>query len=379
MNKKRKMTRKLLTKKGLWVIKIGSAILTNGGKGLSETLIDSWAAQITALKKSGYQVVLVSSGAIAAGMARLGWQTRPHEIHKQQAAAALGQTSLVQAYENSFENFGVKTAQILLTHDDISNRKRYLNAKSAMETLLDLDVVPIVNENDTVAVDEIRFGDNDSLAALVVNLLDADTLVILTDQEGMYDKNPSEFDDAMLLNEVHAEDEMLDTMASSKGGNLGKGGMYSKLLAARIAARSGANTVISSGVKENVLLDLSKGENIGTLLLSGETSLDARAQWLAGQLQVKGTLVLDDGAVKVLLENGKSLLPIGVKEIAGTFNRGDLVQCVSLDGKKIAHGLMNYNSKDSAKIAGKPSDEIESTLGFVGTPELIHRDNLVLV
>jgi len=368
-----------LTTANLWVVKVGSAILTSGGEGVSESFIDSLANQILQLRQLGYKVVLVSSGAIAQGMARLNWNERPKELNMQQAAAAVGQTDLIHSYQACFEKYNITTAQVLLTHDDIANRQRYLNAKSALHVLLDLGVVPIINENDMVAVDEIRFGDNDSLAALVVNLLQADNLIILTDQSGMYNKNPAEFKDAILLDEVMVEDKKLDNMASSKGGNLGKGGMLSKLIAARIAAKSGANTIIAPGKMNQILLKISQGEKVGTLLTPAAKPLNLKSQWLISQLQVKGKVVLDQGAVNALVNNGKSLLSIGIIESSGDFKRGELVTCVDSNEKELARGLINYNSKDTKRICGKSSSDIELILGYIDEDELIHRDNLVLI
>ncbi len=370
--------RQNLKKPGLWVVKIGSAILTENGKGLSRGLIKGWADQISSLQQQGYKFVIVSSGSIAEGVSRLKWQEKPHEIYKQQAAAAVGQMGLIQAYESAFAKYDLHTAQILLTHDDVTNRKRYLNARNTINHLLELGVIPIVNENDTVAIDEIRFGDNDSLGSLVTNLTEADALVILTDQAGMYDNDPRQHKDAKLLSEVVADDENLDGMASKSGSGLGRGGMYTKLLAARTAARSGALTVIASGIKTDILLDIAGGQEVGTLFLPGIKPMAARSRWLAGQMQIKGELVLDDGAIKVLNDSGKSLLPVGVTKVVGEFSRGDLIKCVSADGKEIARGLINYNSSESRKIIGKSSSEIESVLGYITATEIIHRDNMVI-
>jgi len=367
-----------LKKPGLWIVKVGSAILTNNGKGLTHSLINSWAKQISDLEQQGYDFVIVSSGSIAEGVSRLNWQEKPHEIYKQQAAAAVGQMGLVQAYESAFSKYNLHTAQILLTHDDVANRKRYLNARSTISELIKLGVIPIVNENDTVAIDEIRFGDNDSLGSLVANLLEADTLVILTDQDGMYDKDPRVHNDAKLLTEVVPDDKTLDTAAGKSGGSLGRGGMFTKLQAARTAAKSGATTIIAPGTRKNVLLDIARGHEIGTLFLAEARSMTARSRWLAGQMQAKGKLVLDDGAVEFITRQGKSLLPVGVREIIGDYSRGDLVKCVNSAGMEVARGLSNYNSYESRKIIGKSSSAIGSILGYIDEPELIHRDNMVI-
>ncbi len=362
-----------------WVIKIGSSLLTNDGLGLNHAGIESWVDQMSQLRREGIEIVLVSSGAVAEGMIRLGWRVRPHAIHELQAAAAVGQMGLVQTYESRFQTHGMHTAQILLTHDDLSHRQRYLNARSTLRTLLGLGVVPVVNENDTVVTDEIRFGDNDTLAALVSNLIEADMLVILTDQAGMYDKDPRSNADAHLIDEAQAVDPRLDAMASGGAGTLGRGGMLTKVRAARLAARSGASTVIAPGREPEVLLRLRRGEGLGTLLTAAEAPVTARKQWLAGHLQVRGRLVLDAGATRVLRESGRSLLPVGVREVQGTFHRGEMVACIDEQGREVARGLVNYAAEEARRIMGQPSDRIESLLGYVVEPELIHRDNLVLV
>lgn len=361
-----------------WVVKIGSSLLTNNGRGLDVAAVHRWVAQIYNLQKQGIEVVLVSSGSIAVGIARLGWKERPVHVHELQAAAAVGQMGLVQTYEQAFQQYGVQTAQVLLDHDDLSNRERYLNAQSTLKTLIRLGVVPVINENDTVVTDEIRFGDNDTLAALVANLIEADLLVLLTDQEGMYDRDPRAHGHAALIDNVSASTPALDDMAGD-GGKLGRGGMITKVRAARLAARSGANTVIVGGHIDNVLVALSEGQALGSLLLADQLPQAARKRWLAGRLQSRGELVLDDGAVDVLLRSGKSLLAVGVISAAGRFTRGDMVICKSASGKEIARGLVNYNYQDTQKILGKPSERIESLLGYKHEEELIHRDNLVLV
>lgn len=360
-----------------WVVKIGSALLTNDGQGLDQQAISRWVDQIAALKRSGLEVVLVSSGSVAEGMTRLGWSNRPHEIYKLQAAAAVGQMGLVQAYETNFQRHSTHTAQILLTHEDHSNRKRYLNAQATLKTLLDMGVVPVVNENDTVVTKEIRFGDNDTLGALVANLVEADALILLTDQQGLFTADPRYDADATLISEARAEDESLAAMAGD-GGKLGRGGMATKVRAAKLAARSGAVTVIASGREDDVLLRLRDAENLGTLLVPERGPMVARKQWIAGHLQARGTLELDEGAVKALRERGKSLLPAGVRSVSGDFSRGEMVIITDEYGRIVARGLVNYGVDAARKIIGKPSREIESILGFMGEEELVHRDNLVL-
>ncbi len=371
--------RQQLSQSRRWVVKIGSALLTNDGRGLDLVGISAWVEQIVALRQSGVEMVLVSSGAVAEGMKRLGWVQRPTALHELQAAAAVGQMGLVQAYESCFQRHGMHTAQILLTHDDLSNRKRYLNARSTLHTLLKLGAVPVVNENDTVATEEIRLGDNDTLAALVTNLIEAELLVILTDQSGMYDADPRTNPKAALLHEWRAGDAQLESMAGGGSGALGRGGMLTKVRAAAQAGRSGASTIIAPGREAEVLLRIAQGEEIGTLLYSNEEPVAARKQWLAGQLQLRGRLTLDAGAAKVLREAGKSLLPVGVIAVEGEFARGEAVACVEADGKEIARGLVNYSADETRKIMRQPSDKIEELLGYVDEPELIHRDNLVLV
>ncbi|MBH8581258.1 glutamate 5-kinase [Bisbaumannia pacifica] len=360
------------------VVKIGSALLTNDGRGLDEAAIGGWVDQIAELHRRGIEVVLVSSGAVAAGMVRLGWQARPSAVHELQAAAAVGQNGLTECYEGHFGRHRLLTAQILLTHDDLSNRKRYLNARSALRTLVDLRVVPVINENDTVVTDEIRFGDNDTLGALVANLLEADALVILTDQEGLFDADPRHDPEAKLIQEGRADDPRLAGMAGD-GGALGRGGMITKVRAAQLAARSGAVTAIASGRQPEVLTRLVDGERLGTLLRPEQAPMAARKRWLAGQLQVRGHLTLDAGAVKVLRSRGSSLLPVGVKAISGTFVRGDMVVCVDEVGKRVAKGLVNYGADEARQLLGQPSHQIEAILGYMEAPELIHRDNLVVL
>lgn len=362
-----------------WVVKIGSALLTNNGQGLDHHAIAGWVEQIAKLQGDDLEVVLVSSGAVAEGVARLGWQQRPTLIHELQAAAAVGQMGLVQAYESKFQQFDKHTAQVLLDHDDLSSRERYLNARSTLNTLLALGVVPVVNENDTVVTDEIRFGDNDTLAALVANLVDAELLVILTDQSGLFEEDPRKNPNTPLIRRAGANDRSLDAVAGDSIGGLGRGGMVTKLQAARLAARSGANTVIAGGRDADVLLKIFAGAEVGTLLVADNEPLVARKQWLAGHLQVRGTLVLDDGAVRVLKEKGKSLLPVGVSAVNGEFPRGEMVRCVDSQGREIARGLVNYSAGDARKIIGKASHCIAEVLGYCDAEELVHRDNLVLL
>jgi len=360
-----------------WVIKVGSALLTDDGRGLDTDMIRELATQMAALRHGGREVVLVSSGAVAAGMVRLGWEERPHALHDLQAAAAVGQMGLVQSYETAFQRFGLHTAQVLLGHDDISARDRYLNARSTLTTLLGLGVIPVVNENDTVVTDEIRFGDNDTLAAMVANLIDADVLLILTDQQGLYEADPREFPKAELVSSASATAPDLEAMAGG-GGMLGRGGMLTKVRAARLAARSGTDTLIAHGRNPDIIDRLAAGEDIGTWLQAGQAPQAARKQWLAGLVRSSGTLVLDDGAVQVLSGSGKSLLPVGVKAAHGDFVRGDMVICTDGEGREIARGLVNYSLSETRRIIGHGSDRIEELLGYQGEPELIHRDNLVL-
>ena len=373
------VSRSTLANSKRWVVKIGSALLTDDGKGLARDLIEGWVSQLAILRSQGMELVLVSSGSVAEGMLRLGMKTRPDELHLLQAAAAVGQMGLVQAYEENFQKHGLHTAQVLLTHDDLSDRKRYLNARSTIQSIIDLGAIPIINENDTVVTDEIRFGDNDTLGALVANLVEADGLVILTDQEGMFNKDPRKHADAKLLDEVRAEDDRLDAMASGEAGGLGRGGMVTKVRAARLAARSGAYTVVVGGRLDSVLLRLRKNEALGTLMLPSTSRQVARKQWLAGHLQIKGCLVLDSGAVSKLKKEGKSLLSVGVRAVSGDFKRGEIVSCVDASGNELARGLINYDACDAQQILGCSSDQISNILGFSHESELIHRDNLVLL
>ena len=374
-----KKTREQLGAAQRWVIKIGSAMITNDGQGLDNFSIDAWVAQMAELHQAGREVLLVTSGAVAEGMRRLGWARRPTVLADLQAAAAVGQMGLVQAWESAFERHGIQTAQILLTHEDASDRQRYLNIRNTLRTLLRLRVVPVINENDTVAFEEIRFGDNDTLGALVANLVEAELYVILTDQQGLYDKNPREFPDARLIHEGRAGDAALEAMAGGGTGSLGSGGMMTKLHAATRAARSGAFTLLAWGREPEVLRRVAAGAELGTLLRPSQSPLAARKQWLAVQLQVRGRLHLDAGAVRALRAAGKSLLPVGVTAVEGKFNRGDLVACLDPNGTEVARGLVNYDTEDALSLIGKTTHRIEALLGHVDDPELIHRDNLVLV
>lgn len=360
-----------------WVVKVGSSLVTNNGLGLDLEAIEGWAGQLVAMQKAGIQVVLVSSGAVAEGVTRLGLKSRPKQVQLQQAAAAVGQMGLVQAYESCFMRHGVHAAQILLSHDDLSDRTRYLNARSTLTTLLEMGVMPVVNENDTVATAELCFGDNDTLAALVANLINADVVAILTDQDGLFSKDPRINPDAKLIGQASATDSSLAAMAG-KGSSLGRGGMMTKLSAARLAARSGTNTLIANGREQQILSRLLEGEELGTLLEADNEPVAARKQWLASQLTLKGKLVLDGGAVKVLKHSGRSLLAVGVRSVSGSFTRGEVVSCVDESGIEIARGLVNYDQSEIVKIKGQSSEKIEALLGYAGEEEIIHRDNLVL-
>jgi len=359
-----------------WVIKVGSALLTDDGRGLDLSVVSRLADQLAALRAGGRDVVLVSSGAIVAGLARLKLSERPHEVNLLQAAAAVGQSALVRAYEECLGPHGVTTAQILLSHADVRARDRYLNARSTLNTLLSMDVLPIVNENDTVVTDEIRLGDNDTLAALVANLVDADALLILTDQDGLMDGDPRRAANAQLIQSADVHDPELDQVAGG-GSALGRGGMATKLSAARLAARSGTGTVIANGRVPDVVASVAAGESVGTFLQTQRQPQSARKQWLASLLHAKGQLVLDDGAVRGVSEQGRSLLPIGITAVSGEFQRGDLVSCVDSTGRERARGLVNYTADEAAALIGKSSGQIEAILGYCGEEEMIHRDNLV--
>jgi glutamate 5-kinase len=361
------------------VVKIGSSLLTNAGAGLDRRAIADWVRQIAALRARGVEVLVVSSGAIAEGMKRLAWKKRPHAVNELQAAAAVGQMGLVQMWESCFAETGLHTAQVLLTHEDLGDRRRYLNARTTLRTLVALGVVPIINENDTVVVDEIRFGDNDTLGALVTNLIEADALVILTDQRGLFSADPRKDPAATLVARAEAGDPRLEAMAGGAGTSVGSGGMITKVLAAKRAARSGAHTAIAYGREEDVLARLLAGESIGTLLAAGTAPVAARKQWLADHLKPGGRISLDAGAVTALVRDGKSLLPIGATAVEGHFERGEVVSVLAPDGREIARGLVNYGAAETAKILRKPSAGIEAALGYVSEPELIHRDNLVVL
>ncbi len=371
--------KKYIQKSKRWIVKIGSALLTQDGKGLDYEAISDWAEQIARLRLQGIELVLVSSGSVAEGMCRMGWVKRPATLSKLQAAAAIGQTGLIEAYERQFQQYQIQVAQILLTHDDISHRRRYLNARNTLRTLLSLDALPIVNENDTIAMEEIRLGDNDTLAALVSNLIEADLLVILTDQKGLYTKDPRHNPDAQLISEGSATDPDFISFAGSAGTTIGTGGMATKVTAAQRAALSGCATVIVSGREKNVLNRLQTGENIGTLLIPDNTQLVARKQWIAAHLNPLGKLWLDRGAVTAIKNNGKSLLSIGVTKAEGKFNRGDVINCFDPDGNIIASGLVNYPKTEIDKICGVSSTNFAEILGYSGEKELIHRDNLVVL
>ncbi|CAG1021564.1 glutamate 5-kinase [Patescibacteria group bacterium] len=361
------------------VIKIGSSLLTKGGKGLDKTAIAEWVTQMAGLKHQNIDVILVSSGAVAEGVVRLSLKARPTTLHELQATAAVGQMGLVRVFDDNFQQHTLHAAQVLLTHEDLTSRQRYLNARSTLLTLLEFGAIPVINENDTVATEEIRFGDNDTLAALVANLVEADLLIILTDQLGLFTADPSVYKDATLISEISVNDERLNSMAGESRSGLGRGGMFTKVRAARLAARSGAATIVVAGAIENVITQVIQGAELGTHFLADIEPLAARKRWLAGQLQVKGQLILDAGAVRVLQHEGKSLLAVGVKQVLGSFERGELVSCFDETGVEIARGLINYNHNDARLIAGKSSAEFEHILGYADDAELIHRDNMVLV
>lgn len=369
-------TRSDIARATRWVVKIGSAMITRGGAGIDYPRLASWAAQLAQMQKTGRQVVVVSSGAVAVGMKELGWTSRPRELAALQTAAAVGQMRLARAWQEAFAAHGIPVAQVLLTHDDAADRKRYLNIRSTLQTMLRLGIVPVINENDTVAFDEIRFGDNDNLGALVANVTNAGAYLILTDQQGMYNKNPRDHADAVLLTEVRADDPALPAMAGKTGGALGSGGMYTKVLAAQKAARSATHTLLAYGQEENVIARLAAGEALGTLFTAAGDVQQARKQWLGAQLQVQGKLFLDDGAAQALVQHGKSLLPVGVVRVEGDFQRGALLACIDPRGDTIARGLSHYDSADCRAFAGKHSDELGSAL--IHGDALIHRDNLVL-
>ncbi len=361
------------------VVKVGSSLVTNDGRGLDEAAIGEWCRQLASLARDNREVIMVSSGAIAEGMKRLGWSVRPHEINELQAAAAVGQMGLAQMYETKLRENGLGSAQVLLTHADLADRERYLNARSTLLTLLQLGVVPVINENDTVVNDEIKFGDNDTLGALVANLVEADALVILTDQKGLYTADPRKDPAATFVHEAKAGDPALEAMAGGVGSSLGRGGMITKILAAKRAAGSGASTVIAWGRETDALLRLTRGEAIGTLLVAQTQKKQARKQWMADHLQLRGAVTVDDGAVAKVRDEGKSLLPIGMTAVEGDFSRGDVIAIRDARGSEIARGLANYASAEARLLCRKPSGEFEKLLGYVAEPEMVHRDNLVLV
>ena len=360
------------------VVKVGSSLVTNEGRGLDEQAIGEWCRQLAGLVRDGREVVMVSSGAIAEGMKRLGWRTRPHEIHELQAAAAVGQMGLAQMYETKLREHGLGSAQVLLTHADLADRERYLNARSTLVTLLGLGVVPVINENDTVVNDEIKFGDNDTLGALVANLVEADALVILTDQKGLYTADPRKEPDARFVDEAKAGDPALEAMAGGAGSSIGRGGMLTKILAARRAAASGASTVIAWGREPDALLRLTRGEAIGTLLVAQTAKHQARKRWMADHLQLRGGVTVDAGAAAKVRGEGKSLLPIGMIAVEGEFSRGDVIAVRDEAGAELARGLANYSSAEARLLCRRPSTEFEGLLGYVAEPEMVHRDNMVL-
>jgi glutamate 5-kinase len=360
------------------VVKVGSSLVTNDGRGLDEVAIGEWCRQMAHLIREGREVIMVSSGAIAEGMKRLGWTVRPKAIQELQAAAAVGQMGLAQMYETKLKLNGLGSAQVLLTHADLADRERYLNARSTLLTLLKLGVVPVINENDTVVNDEIKFGDNDTLGALVANLVEADALIILTDQKGLFTADPRKDPNAEFVNEARAGDVALEAMAGGAGSSLGRGGMITKILAAKRAAGSGASTVIAWGREPDALIRLTQGEAIGTLLVAQTQKNQARKQWMADHLQLRGSVVVDPGAVVKVRDEGKSLLPIGMVQIEGEFSRGDVIAVRDQAGSEIARGLANYSSSEARLLCRKPSTEIEKLLGYAAEPEMLHRDNLVL-
>ena len=360
------------------VVKVGSSLVTNEGRGLDAEAIGQWSEQLAALVKDGREVIMVSSGAIAEGMKRLGWHTRPKAIHELQAAAAVGQMGLVQMYETKLRENGIGSAQVLLTHADLADRERYLNARSTLLTLLQLGIVPVINENDTVVNDEIKFGDNDTLGALVANLVEADALIILTDQKGLYTADPRKDPDARFVHEAKAGDTALEAMAGGAGSSIGRGGMITKILAAKRAAGSGASTVIAWGREPQALIRLTQGEAIGTLLVAQTQKMQARKQWMADHLQLRGAVTVDAGAASMVQGGGKSLLPIGMTGVQGDFSRGDVIAVKDASGTEIARGLANYSSSEARLICRKVSSEFEKLLGYTGEAEMVHRTNLIL-
>jgi glutamate 5-kinase len=360
------------------VVKVGSSLVTNEGRGLHEEAIAQWCEQLAALVGDGREVVMVSSGAIAEGMKRLGWATRPKDVSQLQAAAAVGQMGLVQMYETKLRQQGLTSAQVLLTHEDLAHRERYLNARTTLLTLLSHKVIPVINENDTVVNEEIKFGDNDTLGALVANLVDADVYVILTDQKGLYTADPRKDPAAEFVHTAQAGDLSLEKMAGGAGSSIGKGGMITKILAAKRAAGSGASTVIAWGREPNALIRLMQGEPIGTLLVAQTAKQQARKQWMADHLQLAGSVTVDDGATQKLQGGKVSLLPVGMTAVQGDFSRGDVIAIVDAHGTEIARGLANYAAAEARLICRKASSEFEALLGYTAEAEMVHKDNLVL-
>lgn len=360
------------------VVKVGSSLVTNEGRGLDEQAIGEWCRQLSALVRDGREVIMVSSGAIAEGMKRLGWTTRPQELHELQAAAAVGQMGLAHMYETKLRENGLGSAQVLLTHADLADRERYLNARSTLLTLLTHGVLPVINENDTVVNDEIKFGDNDTLGALVANLVEADALIILTDQKGLYTADPRRDPAATFVHEARAGDAKLEDMAGGAGSSIGKGGMITKILAAKRAAGSGASTVIAWGREPDALVRLTQGEAIGTLLVAQTQKQQARKQWMADHLQLRGSVTIDDGAIHKLKSDGSSLLPIGMTHVDGDFSRGEVIAILDAQGQEVARGLANYAAAEARLLCRKPSGQMAELLGYAAEPEMVHRDNMVL-
>lgn len=373
------MTIQNLSQAKLIVVKVGSSLVTAEGRGIDQAALNRWATQIARIKAQGTQVIFVSSGAIAEGVKRLGWPKRPTAINELQAAAAVGQMGIAQAYQNAFAPHGIQTAQILLTHDDLSNRTRYLNARSTLKTLLAKGIVPVINENDTVTTDEIKLGDNDTLGALVTNLVEADALIILTDQKGLYESDPRKNPQAAFIQRISATHPDLEKMAGGAGSSVGTGGMYTKVQAARRAALGGSATVVASGREEKVLQRLLQGESIGTLFTSEQSRINARKQWLLGHIQTAGSVMVDQGAERAVLEKHTSLLPVGCLRVEGHFYRGELIAVCNTEGREIARGLANYSSEETARILQTPSDKIAEYLGYAHEDEIIHRDNMALL
>ena len=363
------------------VVKIGTSVITNNKNAVCDRMINTLASQISTLQKEGFKVIIVSSGAIAAGVHRMGWKQKPKKISHLQAAAAVGQVSLVETYEKEFKKNGLTTAQVLITGEDFSSRKRYLNSRATFETLLNENILVIVNENDTVSTDEIKVGDNDTLAASIANAIQADLFVILTDQKGLFTENPTSSSQAELIKSVDADDEMLSRVASKSHSEFGTGGMETKIKAARIVAGLGIDTIIASGFEVDILLKIKSKNFVGTTILSGKKNkaISAKKQWILNHIKAKGKLYLDSGAIAALVQFNKSLLPVGIVKIDGRFDRGDLVVCMTEKGVEVARGLINYSSLEAEKISGLLSEQIEKELGYMEEPEVIHKDNLILI